>query len=69
MALKGSCPTLKKIADDEEMFVLRAQDSSAPHAVTMWIADNIYSAPPEKLREALDCALRMRVFHRLKAAD
>lgn len=52
-----------------ETFVLHAQDYSAPKTVVLWIAENIDTAPAEKLREALECALRMRAFKGRKAAD
>lgn len=62
---------LTKIADDEEVFALRGRDLSAPGTVCFWIAANIenQNCSDEKLREALDCALRMRrqIFRR--AAD
>jgi hypothetical protein len=69
MALKSNCTTLPKIAPDEEMFVLRAQDASAAKTVALWIAENILTAPEQKLKEALDCALRMRLYHGMKPAD
>ncbi len=68
MATKQNNPTLKKTGDNEEIFVLRAQDQSAPRSVILWIADNLH-APDEKLRDAFECALRMRRHSKTKPAD
>jgi len=68
MATKTSNPTLLKTADNEEIFVLRAQDQSAPRSVVLWIADNLH-ASDEKLRDAFECALRMRRHSKKKPAD
>ena len=59
---------LKKIGDNEEIFVLRARDRSAPRSMILWIADNLH-APDEKLRDAFECALRMRRHSKTKPAD
>lgn len=58
MATKETSSSLRKIGDQEEIFVLRAQDASAPRSVILWIADNLH-ASDEKLRDAFECALRM----------
>ena len=60
-----------KLSDDEEAFVLRGQDISAPRIVCLWIADNIVndSCSDSKLQEALSCALRMRRQSFRRAAD
>jgi hypothetical protein len=68
MATKQNNPTLKKAGDNEEIFVLRAQDQSAPRNVVLWIADNLH-ASDEKLRDAFECALRMRRHSKTKPAD
>jgi len=68
MATKQSSLTLKKVGDHEEIFVLRAQDVSAPRSVILWIADNLH-ASDDKLREAFECALRMRRHPKTRAAD
>lgn len=60
MALKKNCTTLAKVRDDEDIFVLRGQDITAPRMIVRWIEFNIFTAPDEKLREAFECALRMR---------
>jgi hypothetical protein len=68
MATKLTSLSLKKIGDQEEIFVLRAQDASAPRSVILWIADNLHAAD-DKLRDAFECALRMRRHPKTKAAD
>jgi hypothetical protein len=68
MALKKDYPTLNKVKNDEEIFVLRAQDASSAKLVVLWIAENL-QAPDDKLREAFECALRMRSYEHTKAAD
>lgn len=68
MATKLDSATLEKAEDHEEIFVLRAQDASAPRSVILWIADNMH-ASEEKLRDAFDCAMRMRKHSKIKAAD
>lgn len=68
MATKSTCKTLAKVGNSEEIFVLRAQDVMAPKTIIHWIADNLH-APDEKLREAFECALRMRKFAKTKASD
>jgi hypothetical protein len=68
MATKRNSLTLQKTGDNEEIFVLRAQDASAPRSVILWIADNLH-ASDEKLREAFECALRMRKHAKKKPAD
>lgn len=56
-------------AKGEQTFTLRAQDVSAPMVIAEWIKLNINTAPAEKLREALDDALRMREWPARKVAD
>lgn len=68
MATKMKNPTLQKTGDNEEIFVLRAQDQSAPRTVILWIADNLH-ASDEKLKDAFACALRMRRHPERKPAD
>ena len=68
MATKMKNPTLQKTGDNEEIFVLRAQDRSAPRTVILWIADNLH-ASDEKLKDAFECALRMRRHPAKKPAD
>jgi hypothetical protein len=68
MGTKRDSLTLKKVGDHEEIFILRAQDASAPRSVILWIADNL-QASDEKLRDAFECAMRMRKHSKTKAAD
>ena len=54
-------PHLDKIAPDEPIFVLRAQDVTAPAAVEAWIKlAEVAGAPPEKLAHAHLHAQAMR---------
>jgi hypothetical protein len=68
MATKEMSSALRKIGNQEEIFVLRAQDASAPRSVIPWIADNLH-ASDDKLRDAFECALRMRRHPKTKPAD
>jgi hypothetical protein len=68
MGTKNTSTALQNAGDDEEIFVLRAQDVSAPRTVILWIADNLH-ASDEKLRDAFECALRMRKHPNKKCAD
>lgn len=56
--------SIQKIADNEPVFVLRAQDKSAGKSVLQWIIDNYdnLNANENKLREAFDCAMEMRSY-------
>ncbi len=57
-------------ADPEEMlFVLRAQDKTAPHTVLEWIKMNFLTCPDDKLREAFECALKMKQWSKTKLPD
>ena len=69
MPLKSECKTLRKIGDNEEIFVLRAQDDSAPKAVLQWVLLNFDHLSDDKATEAFECALRMRRHHPTKAPD
>ena len=65
----GAQGCLAKAADDEMLFILRAQDKSAPKAVLYWIIENLGHAPDEKLREAFEAALAMCNHPFRKSAD
>ena len=73
MALKSTCPTLAKIAHDEPMFVLRAQDTSAPDMVRHWARLALeLGAPVAKVNEAYECAIAMETWqlkHSCKVPD
>lgn len=61
---------LGKAAHDEEIFVLRAQDRMAPALIDLW-ADALEMAGgnPEKIQEARECAVRMRLWPNRKVPD
>lgn len=69
MGYKDTDTCLKKAAPDEPLFVLRAQDASAPYIVMEWIKDNFENVPEEKLREAFELALKMKKWPNRKSAD
>lgn len=60
-ALRGE-ECLGRAADDEEVFVLRAQDESAPTVVRRWATWNMQTLSPKKLKDALDLADRMEAW-------
>lgn len=66
---KGATGCLAKAADDEMLFILRAQDFASPQVVLEWIKLNFNSCSEEKLMEAFKCALQMREHVNRKAAD
>lgn len=49
-----------KALPNEELFVLRAQDATSPKVVLFWISENFETCPDDKLREAFECALKMK---------
>jgi hypothetical protein len=63
-----SCFEKAKVAG-EQRFTLRAQDVTAPKCIAFWILENIETAPDDKLRHALDDALRARRWPNRKTAD
>lgn len=65
----GAQGCLAKAQDDEMLFILRAQDESAPKVVLHWIAKNFETVSDTKLREAFECALQMKHFKGRKKAD
>jgi hypothetical protein len=60
MGLKRNDGCLAKVADDEPIFVLRAQDRLAPGLIRRW-ADlaETYGCPAGKVKEARELALQM----------
>ena len=61
MGYKSTDPCLAKVAEDEPIFILRAQDRLAPNLVRDW-ADEAEAAghcPPEKIAEARALAAEM----------
>lgn len=58
--------TLCKVGDDEPIFVLRAQDATAPTVVMHWVQLNMHggSTPTAKIAEAIDLARVMEAWQR-----
>ena len=63
MATKQNDRHLEKAEPGEQLFVLLARDGSAPQVIVEWIKQNLSTQPPDKLREALDCAITMQQTH------
>lgn len=53
----------------QKTFTLVEQDFTAVKTIAHWIYLNIESAPPEKLREALEDCIAWREFKNRKVAD
>lgn len=70
MATKNNCTCLENVADDEPIFVLRAQDVLAPLVVEHWaeLAAKMGVKTP-KVFEAFDCANAMRRWGTKKIPD
>jgi hypothetical protein len=69
MGYKSTDTCLKKAAEDEMLFVLRAQDISSPLIVLEWIKQNFHTCNNDKLLEAFECALEMKDWAERKLAD
>lgn len=59
----------KAKANGEQRFTLRAQDVTTPKTICFWIMENIETSGEEKLRHALEDALRARKWPHRKIAD
>lgn len=59
----------KAKARGQTTFTLVAQDPTAPAVIADWIKYNMETAPEEKLRDALEAALRMRKHTPRKPSD
>ena len=74
MGFKATDECLKKIADDEPLFVLRAQDVTAPVLVRFWatIVQAQYKKEgrtiPAKVKEAEVLALQMEEWQKAHTA-
>jgi hypothetical protein len=70
MGFKATDPCLAKAADDEPIFVLRAQDMLAPDLVRLW-ADYAarHGCDPAKVAEAYECATAMEHWRMRKYPD
>jgi hypothetical protein len=70
MATKHTDQCLAKAADDEPIFILRAQDKLAPDLVRAWaIRAEAHGCPPAKLREAYELAEAMERWPTRKYPD
>lgn len=69
MGFKKTDSCLKKVADDEMIFVLRAQDKSAPRVILHWMAKNFDFVSEEKLREAFEVAMEMKKWKNKRDPD
>lgn len=69
MGYKKTDPCIAKAADDEMLFVLRAQDISSPKVILHWMAKNFETLSDERLRHALESALEMKKFKGRKNPD
>jgi hypothetical protein len=56
-------------ANGEQLFTLRSQDITCPKTICFWIMENIETCGEDKLRHALDDALRARKWPNRKRAD
>jgi hypothetical protein len=54
--------TLRKVHKDEPIFVLRAQDVTAPKTIMYWMAENLEIVSEAKLKEAWQTVLAMRRY-------
>lgn len=50
-------------------FTLVEQDRTSPETICFWIMRNIETCPADKLRKALEDAIKWREFPNRKAAD
>ncbi len=62
MAIKPTDPIIAKPGDDEQIFILRAQDITAPKMVMEWVAENFFNVSDQKPRDAFGCAFRMKAY-------
>lgn len=69
MGTKFNDSCLQKAADNEPIFVLRAQDMSSPKVILHWIAKNFENISDERALEAFNQALTMRKWPKRKTAD
>jgi hypothetical protein len=70
MATKHNSPCLQKAADDEPIFVLRAQDKLASHFVRQWaVVAKAKGLSQDKYDEAMKCADAMEQWPNRKLPD
>lgn len=53
----------------QKTWTLVEQDATAVDTIVFWISRNILTAPPEKLREALEDCIKWRDFPNKKMPD
>jgi hypothetical protein len=62
-------PEYDKAAPDEELFVLRAQDSFAPEVVLLWAQTaKMRGCPQQKVEDARRAAARMRAWQEINGS-
>ena len=66
--IRNEC-VVKAAERNDVLFALVGQDLTSPAVVCEWIKLNIETAPPDKLRHALERALLMRENPQRKNAD
>ena len=71
---KDEDETLDRVAEDEPIFVLRAQDASAPATILFWLIQNPHLQATAKGMSAANTAFQMKAWQRenparFKAAD
>lgn len=64
ISTKHTSQCLRKAGDDEPIFVLRANDPTAPEIVAAWVARNADLQPKEKLHGAIDLSVEMIAWRR-----
>lgn len=52
--------TIQQARPDEEIFVLRETDETAPWVIMEWMKENFHTASEDKLRSAFESAIRMK---------
>lgn len=69
MKAKDAVEYVRGIPENEEVFVLRAQDLLAPGTVLHWCTQYQHFKQDDKLREARQCAYRMMAHGMTKIPD
>ncbi|WP_234735301.1 hypothetical protein [Tellurirhabdus bombi] len=66
---KNNDSCIENAAENEPIFVLRAQDASSPKVILHWIAKNFETCPDDKLIDAFNHAIKMKNWPDRKNAD
>jgi hypothetical protein len=72
MGYKNNDSCLAKVADDEPIFVLRAQDVTAPMVIEFWLENALghgAQLAPEKIAHAQECIAAMVAWPTRKFPD